>query len=216
MLYDDLVQSEGLYLAHHGIKGMRWGVRRYQNEDGSLTNAGKRRYLTSNGVTLKGNAGKLYKKDPKAISNYSKYIGKKTIASNLNTDDISSLRKKYRAMRDHNEKYTSAMDKYYENALSKLKKGEWKSNTDIGDYAWSKAKKELGNDFVNTNKRLNDDYNNSVHNLLTSRLGEDIFNTPLIETSTGSNSLTVGRSAAGVLLSTLSTEYNDELRRNRG
>ncbi len=30
-------------LEHHGIKGMRWGVRRYQNEDGSLTDAGKRR-----------------------------------------------------------------------------------------------------------------------------------------------------------------------------
>lgn len=32
------------YLSHHGIKGMRWGVRRYQNEDGSLTSAGKKRY----------------------------------------------------------------------------------------------------------------------------------------------------------------------------
>ena len=31
-------------LYHHGIKGQRWGVRRYRNEDGSLTEAGKRRY----------------------------------------------------------------------------------------------------------------------------------------------------------------------------
>ena len=31
-------------LAHHGIKGMKWGVRRFQNKDGSLTPAGKRRY----------------------------------------------------------------------------------------------------------------------------------------------------------------------------
>ena len=31
-------------LSHHGIKGMRWGVRRYQNKDGSLTSAGKKRY----------------------------------------------------------------------------------------------------------------------------------------------------------------------------
>ncbi len=31
-------------LYHHGIKGQRWGVRRYQNEDGSLTPAGEKRY----------------------------------------------------------------------------------------------------------------------------------------------------------------------------
>lgn len=31
-------------LYHHGVKGMRWGVRRYRNADGTLTAAGKRRY----------------------------------------------------------------------------------------------------------------------------------------------------------------------------
>lgn len=34
------------YLVHHGILGMRWGVRRYQNKDGSLTAAGKKRLRT--------------------------------------------------------------------------------------------------------------------------------------------------------------------------
>lgn len=32
-------------LAHHGIKGMHWGIRRYQNADGSLTAAGRERYF---------------------------------------------------------------------------------------------------------------------------------------------------------------------------
>ena len=44
------------YLYHHGIKGMKWGVRRYQNEDGSLTNAGKKRYGSNDSNA--DNAGK--------------------------------------------------------------------------------------------------------------------------------------------------------------
>lgn len=35
--------DSGIHIEHHGIKGQKWGVRRYQNEDGSLTEAGKKR-----------------------------------------------------------------------------------------------------------------------------------------------------------------------------
>ena len=46
--YNDYLQH-GLpyaedYLSHHGILGMHWGIRRYQNKDGSLTAEGKKRY----------------------------------------------------------------------------------------------------------------------------------------------------------------------------
>ena len=37
---------ENTYLIHHGIKGQRWGIRRFQNDDGTLTDAGKKRYST--------------------------------------------------------------------------------------------------------------------------------------------------------------------------
>lgn len=30
---------------HHGVKGMKWGIRRYQNKDGTLTNTGKKRLI---------------------------------------------------------------------------------------------------------------------------------------------------------------------------
>lgn len=44
-------------LYHHGVKGMRWGVRRYQKKDGSLTRAGKRRLYKE----IKEESGRLYK-----------------------------------------------------------------------------------------------------------------------------------------------------------
>lgn len=51
-------------LSHHGILGMKWGIRRYQNADGSLTDAGKKRYLNSD---LSGE--KTYKSLKKAVQN---------------------------------------------------------------------------------------------------------------------------------------------------
>ena len=52
-------------IAHHGIKGQKWGTRRWQNEDGSLTPAGREHYYgtKSSGQSANGrsNAGKTIK-----------------------------------------------------------------------------------------------------------------------------------------------------------
>lgn len=39
-----ITTTDGETLQHHGIMGQRWGIRRYQNPDGTLTEAGKKRY----------------------------------------------------------------------------------------------------------------------------------------------------------------------------
>lgn len=43
-----------LYLQHHGIKGQKWGRRRFQNVDGSYTSSGKTRYGIGDGKTNNG------------------------------------------------------------------------------------------------------------------------------------------------------------------
>ena len=49
-------------LYHYGVKGQKWGVRRYQNSDGSLTDAGKKRVAKLN--------AKINKADKKAIESF--------------------------------------------------------------------------------------------------------------------------------------------------
>ena len=60
-------------LYHHGIKGQKWGVRRFQNEDGTLTEKGKKRYAIAE----------------KRLNNREKYITKRysidRLASRLGT-----------------------------------------------------------------------------------------------------------------------------------
>ena len=61
----DYLEIRELY--HHGIKGQKWGIRRFQNEDGSLTAEGKARYQVNDYTGKMSKEGKkLYKADVKA------------------------------------------------------------------------------------------------------------------------------------------------------
>ena len=85
------------YLAHHGILGQKWGVRRYQNEDGSLTEAGKKRKRLGNSIVR--NAGV---RNSKALKE-------------ARREDINELTTKQ--LKDYNERLTA------ENSFIGLTKG---------------------------------------------------------------------------------------------
>ena len=61
--YYGTVWTYGGYLAHHGIKGQRWGIRRFQEEDGTLTAEGRKRYGVDEGGNKK--LDRLYKRELK-------------------------------------------------------------------------------------------------------------------------------------------------------
>lgn len=60
------------YLCHHGVKGQKWGVRNYQNEDGTLTTQGQRRYDTNMSDY------QAYKSRSQALANSSKVLARQS------------------------------------------------------------------------------------------------------------------------------------------
>ena len=66
-------------LIHYGVKGMKWGVRRYQKKDGSLTSAGKKRYSEDDIVLKKGT--EIHRIVPKSWSEREKSLSGHAYAS---------------------------------------------------------------------------------------------------------------------------------------
>lgn len=83
------------YLAHHGILGMKWGVRRYQNKDGSLTSAGERRYgIDTDKVkeVVKKNNPKAYWNDRKEQKAFEKQNKKNLRSARRNIAKLNAQR----------------------------------------------------------------------------------------------------------------------------
>lgn len=74
--YNGASCDEELY--HHGIKGMRWGIRRFQNPDGSLTKAGIRRYGDKSPYEVKTSDGDTFRVSKGSKNNYNTRSSKVT------------------------------------------------------------------------------------------------------------------------------------------
>ena len=119
--------NEGAYLAHHGVKGQRWGVRRFQNPDGSLTEKGKRRMKTLQGKADKLDAKKAKLNSPKnmvRLSQYKSLSADRHAAANQHKADEDFYRNKASyALTNHGSKVaTKKADKAHTKYVQEAKK----------------------------------------------------------------------------------------------
>ena len=119
--------NEGAYLAHHGVKGQRWGVRRFQNPDGSLTEKGKRRMKTLQGKSDKLDAKKAKLNSPKnmvRLSQYKSLSADRHAAANQHKADEDFYRNKASyALTNHGSKVaTKKADKAHTKYVQEAKK----------------------------------------------------------------------------------------------
>ena len=108
---------------HSGILGMKWGVRRYQNKDGTLTEAGKRRYAKQQ--------DRLAKKDAEESARAKMYYGDGAGVRRRQIKAIVKQRSKDPEYAKAYEKYLNEQDmsKHAVKARKERKRQDFKDNT---------------------------------------------------------------------------------------
>ena len=128
------VSEDDLY--HWGIKGMKWGVRRYQNPDGSLTTAGRKRYMNPDGTLNEKGKKKFGDKESGGESSGSSKSSSSTPSAAKIASDMSDADLQARVNRLRNEDA-------YRDLSKKLGYDEPKTELDIQIAQMEKQKRYL-------------------------------------------------------------------------
>ena len=137
---------EQSHLMHHGIKGMKWGVRRFQNEDGTRTSAGKKRAKVANKKAAKKKKRKLTFEQKVALA---ELIGATAATAGglyyINKSE-KRQREKYEEQRKKQDEYWKAWheqrQKERDAAWNRSRQQHRKSSTDNADNSYRTRTKQ--------------------------------------------------------------------------
>lgn len=152
------------YLMHYGILGQKWGIRRYQNPDGTLTEEGKLRYSQSLLKNTKTSHMDIWGKDinhntlyvtgmsGSGKSTLSEYLSKKYGAETINLDSYLSQMSYESARQMQNKKFNRFLDTHVRD-WRKVLNSDGKLNYQKVD-AIAKASEQYSKHLFNDKKRL--------------------------------------------------------------
>lgn len=120
------------YLVHHGIKGQRWGVRRFQNEDGTRTAAGKKRYNVS--TSEQQYEEDFYGTKIHAKSTTHRITSESGSEANKNKVDKLAKQKDYDTAMEFDAKASRVVDEYVKNGKDKALD---LLDSEFGDYSYN-------------------------------------------------------------------------------
>lgn len=154
-------------LYHHGILGMKWGIRRYQNKDGSLTAAGQKRY-----------AKEEYKNNKKIAKE--KFRAAKESANRQYEADTVEKRKALDEEKERFEKKNAETNRHYERKIRAQEniRNKAKEEMDFWEDPDSYFYQENREKYVNANTKISELKTSKTYEEYTNRL---LYNSAVVK-----------------------------------
>lgn len=199
--YNYWSQDTSESIEHHGILGQKWGIRRYQNEDGSLTEEGRKRYLKANGTLTRAGKKELERRNKildygQAQDYAEKYYKSKIYGEDVVKEGLSKEQyKRYgNAIRNGMKDDGSDYKKYREIGIYNYVRDHYKDKiTDLDDLSYKKYEelfyKQNAKGLAGKDQALNNNIRQLKDIMSNTKIDDILANEPIKNIPTGNDNV---------------------------